>query len=122
MAKILVVDDDKQATALIGKLLWLDGHTATEVNDSSKAVEVAGQVQPDVILLDLMMPGLNGFELCEIFKSMEEFRDIPIIIVSAMEDPVSRERALKAGAKAYVNKPFMPSELSARVNLMLEKK
>jgi DNA-binding response OmpR family regulator len=122
MAKILVVDDDKQATALIAKLLSLDGFAATEVNDSTKAVAVAGEVKPDLILLDLMMPGLNGFELCEIFKANEEFANIPIIIVSAMEDPVSREHAFKAGAKDYVTKPFLPSELSARVKVMLDKK
>ncbi len=121
MAKILVVDDDKQATALIGKLLSLDGHQATEVNDSTKAVETAIATRPDLILLDLMMPGLNGFELCEIFREHAEFSDIPVIIVSAMEDPISKEHAFKSGAKDYVTKPFLPSDLSARVSGILKK-
>lgn len=115
MSKILIIDDDKTMTDLLKALLSMEGHTPTAVNDSTKAIEIAGSVDPDLITLDLMMPGLTGYELCELLHQDPKFANIPIIIVSARDDADSRQRALRAGAKDYVVKPFDADELIQKI-------
>jgi len=106
MPKILIVDDDVTITELMKALVKMDGHEPTTVNDSLKAVEVAQSVHPDLITLDLMMPGLTGFELCELLHNDPNFSNIPIVIVSARDDSESKQKAIDAGAMAYITKPF----------------
>ena len=106
MAKILIIDDDATMTGLLKTLLIMEGHAPTAVNDSTKAMEMADTIQPDLITLDLMMPGLSGFELCELLHQDPRFAAIPIIIVSARDDAESKARARKAGAIDYMTKPF----------------
>jgi two-component system, OmpR family, response regulator RpaA len=106
MPKILIVDDDVTITELMKALVKMDGHEPTTVNDSMKAMEVAQSVNPDLITLDLMMPGLTGFELCELMHNDPKFANIPIIVVSARDDTESKQKALEAGAMAYITKPF----------------
>jgi len=106
MPKILIVDDDVSITELMKALVSMEGHQPTTVNDSLKAIETAKSVNPDLITLDLMMPGLSGFDLCELLHNDPKFADTPIVIVSAKDDAESKERALKAGAKEYLTKPF----------------
>lgn len=114
MSKILIVDDDVTITELMKMLVSMEGHQPTVVNDSLQALEVANSVDPDLITLDLMMPGMNGFELCELFHGDPKFANTPIIVVSAKDDPESRARAIKAGAIDYIIKPF-------RVDTLLNK-
>jgi DNA-binding response OmpR family regulator len=116
MANILIIDDDKTMTELLKTLLKMEGHTPTAVNDSTKAIEVAGTVNPDLITLDLMMPGLSGFDLCELLRHNPKFSSIPIIIVSARDDAESKQKALRAGAQYYVTKPFDADELMHKIN------
>ena len=106
MPKILIVDDDVTITELMKALATMDGHEPTTVNDSLQAMEIAKSVQPDLITLDLMMPGLTGFELCKLLHDDPKFSNTPIIIVSAKDDPESKEQAKQAGAKDYLTKPF----------------
>ena len=106
MPKILIVDDDVAITEFMKALVKMDGHEPTTVNDSMKAVEVAQSVNPDLITLDLMMPGLTGFELCELLHKDPKFANIPIVIVSARDDSESKQKAIEAGAMAYITKPF----------------
>jgi CheY-like chemotaxis protein len=115
MPKILIIDDDVSITELLKTLVKMEGHTPTAVNDSTKAIEIASSVDPDLITLDLMMPGVTGFELCELLHQDPKLAKIPIIIVSARDDPESKERALKAGAKDYVTKPFGADELMQKI-------
>lgn len=115
MSKILIVDDDVTITELMKALVIMDGHEPTIVNDSLKTVEVARSVNPDLITLDLMMPDLNGFELCELLHSDPKFSDTPIIIISAKDDPRSREKALAVGAREYMIKPFDIDEFLERI-------
>jgi CheY-like chemotaxis protein len=115
MSNILIVDDDVTMTELLKTLLKMEGHTTTAVNDSTKAIEVAGSMDPDLITLDLMMPGLSGFELCERLHQDPKFAHIPIMIVSAKDDMESKGRALQAGAKEYVTKPFEADELIQKI-------
>ena len=115
MSKILIIDDDKTMTELLKTLLAMEGHTPTAVNDSTKAIEIAASINPDLITLDLMMPGLNGFELCELLQQDSRFAAIPILIVSARDDADSKRRAMAAGAKGYFTKPFDADELMLRI-------
>src|SRR3990172_9071570 len=98
MPKILIVDDDVTITELMKALASTDGHEPITVNDSTKAIEVANSVNPDLITLDLMMPGLTGFELCELLHNDPKFANIPIVIVSAKDDSESKAKAMSAGA------------------------
>ena len=118
MPKILIVDDDVTITELMKMLVSMDGHQPTTVNDSTKAVEVANSVNPDLITLDLMMPGLTGFELCELLHNDPKFQKIPIVIVSAKDDPESKVKALQAGAKEYITKPFGADELMGKIKTL----
>ena len=122
MAKILIIDDDATMTKLLTALVKMDGHTATAVNDSTKAVEIAASDEPDLITLDLMMPGLSGFELCEILHQDPRFAAIPIIIVSARDDSESKLRALRAGAIAYMIKPFDADEFIQKIQELTSKR
>jgi DNA-binding response OmpR family regulator len=122
VSKILIIDDDATMTGLLMTLLKMEGHSPTAVNDSTKAIEIAGSVDPDLITLDLMMPGLSGFELCELLHQDPRFAAIPIIIVSARDDAESKTRARKAGARDYVTKPFDADELMQKIQELTDKR
>jgi DNA-binding response OmpR family regulator len=115
MQKILIIDDDSIITELMTTLVKMEGYEPTSVNDSLKAMEVARTVEPDLITLDLMMPGLTGFELCELLKKDQKFARTPILIVSAKDDPESKEKAFAAGAADYITKPFGTEEFLDRI-------
>ena len=87
-------------------LVTMDKHEAIIVNDSNEALDVAVSENPDLITLDLMMPGLSGYDLCELLRADPQFDHTPIIIISAKEDTQSKEKAFKLGATEYINKPF----------------
>ena len=116
MLKILIVDDDVTITDLMKMLVSMEGHQPTTVNDSTKAIEVAETIRPDLITLDLMMPGLTGFELCELLHKDPRFSNVPILIISAKDDPASKERALEAGARDYITKPFGVDEFIGKID------
>jgi DNA-binding response OmpR family regulator len=119
MAKIMIVDDDEQASNLLGRVVRMNGHESMAVNKSTEAVETAYSFNPDLFLLDLMMPGINGYELCELLRADSKFATTPIIIVSALEDKVSKAKAFNAGASEYISKPFNIIELAERINTLL---
>ena len=118
MPKILIVDDDVSITTLMQMLVSMEGHEPTTVNDSLKAIETAHEVNPDLITLDLMMPGLTGFELCELLHNDPKFANIPIVIVSARDDAESKAKALQAGAKKYITKPFGMEEFMGTIKTL----
>ena len=115
MAKILVVDDDVTVTQLLKMLLSMEGHQTTTINDSNGTLEMAHQLHPDLITLDLMMPGLTGFELCELLHSDPMLTNIPLLIISARDDTESMERAFQAGAAGYITKPFGVETLMQKI-------
>lgn len=122
MAKILIIDDDLQTTQLFESILTLHNHKSVSVNNSMSAVEAANSTLPDVILLDIMMPGINGIELCKIFSSTSELKHIPIIMVSALNDIGSKKDSFNAGAKDFLTKPVMPKELVNKINALIDEK
>ena len=115
MLKILVVDDDVTVTQLLQVLLKMEGHQATPLNDSTATLTMVEKLNPDLILLDLMMPGLTGFEICELLRQNPKYSEIPVMIVSALDDRESREKALNAGAKDYMTKPFNVDTLTQKI-------
>ena len=115
MPKILIVDDDVTITELMKALMTMEGHQPITVNDSTKAMDIANAVQPDLITLDLMMPGLSGLDLCELLHQDPSFASTPIMIITAKDDLESRERAKRAGAKEYLTKPFSMNNLIQKV-------
>ena len=121
MPKILIVDDDITMTELIKALVQMEGHEPTVVNDSLQTVDIANTVNPDLITLDLMMPGLTGFEVCELLHKDPKFANTPIIIVSAKDDSASKEKALSAGARDYITKPFGVDIFLEKINAFTRK-
>jgi CheY-like chemotaxis protein len=121
MAKILIVDDDEQATTLLEKVLAIKGHQATSVNDSAETLQVVNNTTPDLILLDLMMPEPNGFEVCKMLRADPNFARIPIVIVTAMDDNESKETAYAAGANDYLTKPFRIDALAQAIDSLIGK-
>jgi len=120
MAKIMVVDDDMQATALLEDVLTMEGHEAIIVNESSTALNLALAQNPDVFLLDLMMPDPDGFKLCRMLRADSHFKHTPILIVTALDDTDSKIVAFGAGANDYITKPYHIEELTDRIKELLE--
>ncbi len=119
MTKIMIVDDDKGATDLLEKIMRSEGYQPTSVNESYKAMEVASIVEPDLFILDLMMPKPDGFQLCRMLRSNPIFAYTPILIVTALDDNDSRVVAFGAGANDYLTKPFQVAELIEKIKEML---
>ena len=116
--KILVVDDDKHIAELISLYMMKDGYETEEVYDGREAVKMAESYQPDLILLDLMLPGLDGYQVCtEIRKTSR----VPIIMLTAKGETFDKVLGLELGADDYIVKPFDPKELVARVKAVLRR-
>ena len=119
MAKILIIDDDRQTTTLLEMLLSARGYETYSVNDSSTAIQVAKETNPDLILLDLMMPDPDGFKVCRMLRADATFTFTPIIIITALDDTDSRIVAYGAGADDYIIKPYDIDELAETVKSFL---
>lgn len=120
MKRIMVVDDDEDFTNLYKAALMAAGFDTTAVNQSTAAIEMAYLIKPDVFLIDLMMPEIDGFQLCRMIRADPVLGRIPIVIVTALTDIDSRMVALGAGANDYLTKPFSIDTLKARINPLLE--
>lgn len=115
-ARILVVDDDVALAEMIGIVLRNDGFEPVFCHDGAKALEVFHNNKPDLVLLDLMLPGLDGIEVCRLIRAES---DVPIVMLTAKSDTSDVVRGLESGADDYVAKPFKPAELVARVRARL---
>ena len=113
---ILIVDDEKLIVKMISLILEQAGYRTTGVNDGESALELIPSDKPDLILLDLMMPGLDGFQVLERLKSNYDTRDIPVIIVSALEEKENIDRVKMMGASDYIVKGSGPKKLVDIVN------
>ena len=112
MSKILIIEDEIEIADLEKDYLELSGFEVSISNDGKKGLVMALTEDYDLIILDLMLPGIDGFEVC---KTLREKKNIPIIMVSAKKDDIDKIRGLGLGADDYMTKPFSPSELVARV-------
>jgi len=121
MPKIMVVDDDEDFTNLYKTALRAAGYDTSAVNQSTVVAEMAHLIQPDVFVIDLMMPDIDGFQLCRMLRADPLFKRTPIIIVTALTDTDSKFVAFGAGANDYLTKPFRVDDLKDRINALLEK-
>lgn len=117
--KVLVVDDEINIVNIISYNLKKEGYDVYTANDGEKGLELAKTVQPDLILLDIMMPGMDGFEVC---RKVRTTLNMPIIMLTARADEVDKVVGLEMGADDYVTKPFSNIELMARVKAHLRRK
>lgn len=110
--RILIVEDADSIRRMIEALVTGRGHEVVAVPNGARGLEAARAQTPDLILLDLNLPGsIDGFQVCERLRADEKTKLVPILIISAMDDARSKERALAAGATAYYTKPFSPTAL-----------
>lgn len=115
-AKIMVVDDERDIVRLVSFTLSRRGYSVIEATDGKAALEVAAREQPDLILMDVMMPVMDGFEASRQLKADPRTEKIPIVMLSAKSQQVERAIGLESGALDYICKPFTPKELVEQVN------
>lgn len=117
-ASVLVVDDDIRILHMLRRILELEGYKVLMVSSGESALNIFDEESPDLVLLDVMMPDVDGYTVC---KSIREFSQIPIIMVTAKGNDEEKVQGLDAGADDYVAKPFSASELAARVRAVLRR-
>ncbi|MEH1910006.1 two-component system response regulator [Nostoc sp.] len=120
--KVLVVDDHATSRMTAVSLLGIEGYEVIEADSGSIVIRLVTQKQPDLILLDVMMPGMDGFEVCQLLKQDEQTRLIPVIFLTALNDRRSRIRGIEVGADDFLTKPFDRVELAARVKSLVRQK
>ncbi|MEN4012909.1 MAG: response regulator [Chloroflexota bacterium] len=121
MAKILVVEDERDIRELLAFTLQFAGHQVVTVSNGEEAWHSAPQVMPDMILMDVRMPRMTGFEACQRIKADPQLKHIPVVFLSAKGQEAEIQAGLHAGASEYLLKPFAPDELSRKVNELLER-
>lgn len=120
--KILIIEDEIKMANVAKQLLESTGKYEVHIEtDGERAIPAIQKVSPDLILLDLMMSGMSGFEICKSLKDKERFSSIPIIIVSGKLDKTDKVSALDMGADDYITKPFLLDELDARIRAVLRR-
>ena len=112
--KILVADDSEMIRDRIIQVLAVEGFETFEAENGQEVLQIATQVGPDLILLDVIMPDINGFEICNTLRSMENFSRIPILMLTVKASAYDISNAFKSGASAYIRKPFVAEELLLR--------
>jgi DNA-binding response OmpR family regulator len=117
ITKILIVDDDAHVTSLLKKYLSSRNFEVITINQSSKTIQTANLINPDLFIIDLMMPPPDGFELCTMLRADPNFSQTPILIITAMD--ISNSKATSFGANDYLAKPFNLDEVVTRINLLL---
>jgi DNA-binding response OmpR family regulator len=116
--KILVIDDDSAVTDLLSLLLKSQGFDVTATNNSTEGLNLVRENQPDLVVLDLMMPEVDGWEVC---KAVRAFSDVPIIVLSALNDPSMIASVLDSGADDYLTKPTPSRVLVAHINRLIHR-
>ena len=118
-AKILVVDDEPEITEIIDTYLSENGFKVLTENTPTKAVEKAKAFKPDIILLDIMMPGVDGYDICQTLKNDVEFSHIPIIFLTGKDRNDDMGRSFKSGGDMFIKKPFSCERLLEIINIVL---
>ena len=122
MAKILIAEDERDICDLISFTLRFAGHDVVAVSNGEDAVNLTLQEMPDLVVLDVRMPRMNGYEACEKIKALPQTKNIPVIFLSAKGQESEIQAGLQAGAEAYLLKPFAPDQLVARIQTILAQK
>jgi DNA-binding response OmpR family regulator len=118
VTRVLVVDDDPTVREVVVQYLRAGGHEVVEAADGEAALELYGETPHDLVVLDLMLPGIDGIEVC---RRLREQGDVPVIMLTALGEETDRVVGLEVGADDYVTKPFSPRELALRVDSVLRR-
>jgi DNA-binding response OmpR family regulator len=121
MAKILIAEDERDIRDLIAFTLRFAGYEVFAAGNGEEAVEMTSKVNPDLILMDVRMPRMTGYEACRAIKSNVDVKDIPVVFLSAKGQESEIQQGLDAGAEDYLLKPFAPDQLTTRVKAILAK-
>ncbi|MGL6067172.1 MAG: response regulator transcription factor, partial [Sediminibacterium sp.] len=119
--QILIADDEVDILEIVGYNLSKEGYEIYTAKDGNEALEKAKQLNPDLIILDIMMPKKTGVEVCQILRSQPAFQDTLIIFLTALSDEGSHIKGLETGADDYVSKPISPKVLTSRVNALFRR-
>jgi DNA-binding response OmpR family regulator len=117
-SKVLIVEDDSDTVKLVGLYLQRDGHKVLTATDGLEGLKLAREARPDLVVLDLMLPSMNGLDVC---RALREESDVAIVMLTARVEEQDRLVGLDLGADDYVTKPFSPKELAARVRAVLRR-
>ena len=120
-ARVLVVDDMLANVRLLEAKLTAEYFEVSTATNGVEALEAMANQRPDIVLLDIMMPGIDGLEVCRRIKANPATQHVPVILVTALDQPEDRVRGLEAGADDYLVKPFEPKELLLRINAILRR-
>lgn len=120
MARILVAEDERDIRELINFTLMFAGHTVTLAANGEEAVQKIAEANPDLIMMDVRMPRMTGYEACRQIKSMDAYKDVPVVFLTAKGQDEEMQSGLDAGATAYLLKPFAPDELARKVTEFLQ--
>ncbi len=120
--KILCVDDTPVNLQILDNLLAPRGYEVHTATDGLAALEIITQEDMDLVLLDVMMPEINGFEVCRWLKEQEQYRDIPVVMITALNSTQDRIQGIEAGAADFISKPFDQGEVLARTHMLLKMK
>ena len=118
--KVIIVDDDRETREMLKMALELEGYEVSQAANGLRLISTLHVDRPDLILLDVMMSWIDGFELCRAIKKNEEFRDIPVIFISAKKTPQDVRLGLDAGAVDYFTKPIDVDKLAQRIRSILD--
>ena len=119
MKKILVVDDDPYILMSLEFLMKKNGYQVMVARNGTEAMDSVNSIRPDLVLLDIMMPDVDGYSICKYIKSKKELRDIHVIFVSAKTKDADIRKGLQLGAALYISKPFSTRDLMKQVNELL---
>ncbi len=121
MARILIAEDEPDIRELVAFTLRFAGHEVTATANGEEAVQQAGKVIPDIILMDVRMPRMTGYDACRLMKADPVLKDIPVVFLSAKGQDSEIQTGLEVGAEEYLLKPFAPDQLTERVRIILAK-
>jgi CheY-like chemotaxis protein len=121
MAKILIAEDEPDIRELVAFMLRFAGYEVLAAANGEEAVQTATREIPDLILMDVRMPRMTGYDACRVMKSNPDLRDVPVVFLSAKGQESEIQSGLDAGAEEYLLKPFSPDELTNRVRSILSK-
>jgi len=120
MKKVLIADDDRNILYLISEVLTKGSYEVTQAVNGGHALKLAREIHPDLVVLDLMMPGVDGLEVLRTLKGDPQTSDIKVVIISAKTKPEDVARGLEEGASHYFTKPFRVTDLTAKIRELLE--